>query len=95
MPAVPGDSAARVAAGVLERWYGDGWTMPVLEAAGGFRARTAAPGAAAFVSGVEALGLGILFEETVVARAGAALLCASAVLAATAAAHTWRRRPAR
>ncbi|HEY6067648.1 MAG TPA: hypothetical protein VIU81_03070 [Gaiellaceae bacterium] len=49
--------------------------------------------AAAFVSGVEALGLGILFEETVVARAGAALLCSSAVLAATAAAHTWRRRP--
>jgi hypothetical protein len=49
--------------------------------------------AAAFVSGVEALGLGILFEETVVARAGAALLCASAVLAAIAAAQTWRRRP--
>jgi hypothetical protein len=49
--------------------------------------------AAAFVSGVETLGLGILFEETVVARAGAALLCASAVLAAVAAAQTWRRRP--
>ena len=48
----------RKAAGVLERWYGDGWAMPSIEAAGGFRARTAAQGAAgAFVSG----GLDSLF----------------------------------
>jgi len=47
----------REAAAVLERWYGDGWTAPPVEAAGGFRARPAAKGAGAFVSG----GLDSLF----------------------------------
>ena len=48
--------------------------------------------AAAFALGVESLALGILIGSPALARTGAILLCASAVLTAAGAAMTWNRR---
>ena len=48
--------------------------------------------AAAFAAGVEALAVGVVAGNVVVARAGAGVLCASAVLTVAGAATTWRRR---
>ncbi|HVC86953.1 MAG TPA: hypothetical protein VNC40_05940 [Gaiellaceae bacterium] len=51
--------------------------------------------ASAFAVGVELLALGALAGAGAVARAGAVLLVLAAVLAATASARTWSRRPGR
>jgi hypothetical protein len=48
--------------------------------------------AAAFAAGVETLALGVLAGNAAAARAGAGVLCASAVLSAAGAVATWRRR---
>jgi hypothetical protein len=49
--------------------------------------------AVAFVAGVETVGLATLAGSAPAARAGAALLCVAALLAALGAALTWRKRP--
>jgi hypothetical protein len=48
--------------------------------------------AVAFAIGVETLAVGIFVGSTALARAGAVVLCASAVLTAAGAATTWHRR---
>jgi hypothetical protein len=48
--------------------------------------------AGAFAVGVETLAVGVVIGNAPAAQTGAAILCASAVLAAVGAADTWRRR---
>lgn len=48
--------------------------------------------AVAFAAGVECLALGVVIGSVALARAGAVVLCASAVATAAGAALTWRRR---
>ena len=48
---------------------------------------------AAFVAGVEGLAVGVFLGSAPLARTGAAVLCASAVLNVAGAALTWRLRP--
>jgi len=48
--------------------------------------------AATFAVGVEALALGVFVGSTPLARAGAVVLCASALFGAAGASVTWRRR---
>ena len=51
--------------------------------------------AALFAAGVELLAAGALAGSIAIARAGAALLVAAAVVAAAGAGRTWARRPRR
>jgi hypothetical protein len=48
--------------------------------------------AGAFAVAVEALAIGVLAGSTPVARTGAGILCASALLTVARAVSTWRRR---